>query len=111
MRVRVQYLAQLKRALGQTEESVDVAPGCTLGELVRQLAGGPDAGARSLLMDRAGGPSRSLLFFVDDASADATGMTSAPSATTHATTAAANAASALARPEGGGACPGAAAVG
>lgn len=69
MRVRVQYLAQLKRALGTAEEIVDVPDGCTLGELVQQLA---KTQGRSLLVDTAGGPSRSLLFFVDDALADAT---------------------------------------
>jgi molybdopterin converting factor small subunit len=72
MRVRVQYLAQLKRVLGTNEETVEVPGGCTLAQLVRQLAARPDAAARSRLLDPAGGPSRSLLFFVDDALADAT---------------------------------------
>ena len=64
MRVTVHYLAQLKRALGRGQESVDVEPGCTLVELLRQLATGPDPCSRTLLVDSGGGPSRGLLFFV-----------------------------------------------
>jgi molybdopterin converting factor small subunit len=72
MRVRVQYLAQLKRVLGTAEEWVDVPDGCTLGQLVQVLAARPDVAVRSRLLEPAGGPSRSLLFFVDDTLAEGT---------------------------------------
>jgi len=69
MRITVQYLAQIRRAVGCAEEILDVPDG-SLADLVRHLAvKHPDA-AR-LFLGPTGEPSRSLLFFVNDAPFDA----------------------------------------
>ena len=65
MRITVQYLAQVRRAVGCAEENVDFATG-TLSDLIHLLAQKHPAAAGMLLGD-AGQPSRSLLFFVNDA--------------------------------------------
>jgi molybdopterin converting factor small subunit len=68
MRVEVQYLAQIKRALGRPSETVELPPGATVGDLLRNLAA---QHATTLLVDEAGQPNRSLLLFLDDRPTDA----------------------------------------
>jgi molybdopterin converting factor small subunit len=70
MRVTVHYMAQIKRHAGCSSEVVEVAPSVSVHELLGVLAQrhGPDF--KTLLMDDAGGPRRSLLFFVGDEHAD-----------------------------------------
>jgi molybdopterin converting factor small subunit len=69
MRVTVNYLAQVRRAVGRAEEILDTVPDGTLADLIRHLAREHPAAA-NLLLDDAGHPSRSLLFFVNDAPFD-----------------------------------------
>jgi sulfur-carrier protein len=70
MRVTVHYLAQIKRAAGCGSETIDLAVAGTLRDSLRMLAEhhGPDF--RALLVDEAGAPRKSLLFFVGDEHAD-----------------------------------------
>lgn len=70
MRVTVNYLAQVRRAVGRAEEILDTVPDGTLADLVRLLASEHPAAA-NMLLDATGHPSRSLLFFVNDAPFDA----------------------------------------
>jgi sulfur-carrier protein len=68
MRIEVQYLAQIKRAIGTAGETVELPAGATVGDLLRSLT---DRHATTLLTDEAGQPNRSLLLFLDDRPADA----------------------------------------
>lgn len=70
MRITVQYLAQIRRATGCAEEVVEIPDG-TLGDLAQHLAAKHPNAAR-LLLSASGQPSRSLLFFVNDAPCEAT---------------------------------------
>ena len=69
MRTHVQYLAQIKRALGRPGESIELPTGATVGDLLRDLA---QRHKTTLLTDDVGSPNRSLLLFVDDRPAAAT---------------------------------------
>ncbi|MBN1785513.1 MAG: MoaD/ThiS family protein [Candidatus Methanofastidiosa archaeon] len=40
MKVKVRYFARIREILGTDSETVDMAPGCTLGELVKAIEGG-----------------------------------------------------------------------
>jgi molybdopterin converting factor small subunit len=64
MHVTVTYRAQLKRAVGRPSERVEVAPGCTLRDLLARLAEQSDADARALLAAAQGDIAPSLLAFV-----------------------------------------------
>jgi molybdopterin converting factor small subunit len=68
MHIEVQYLAQIKRALGGPGETVEMPTGATVGDLVRALA---VRHSTTLLTDEAGAPNRSLLLFLDDRPTDA----------------------------------------
>jgi molybdopterin converting factor small subunit len=68
MQVEVQYLAQIKRALGAPGETVDMPVGATVGDLLRSLAA---RHTTTLLTDETGAPNRSLLLFLDDRPTDA----------------------------------------
>jgi molybdopterin converting factor small subunit len=70
MRLTVQYLAQVRRVVGCAEEILDTPADVTLVDLVRLLAR-KHATAAPMLLDAEGQPSRSLLFFVNDAPFDA----------------------------------------
>ena len=70
MQVTVYYFAQLKRAAGVASETVTLAPGCTLGQLVVQLARSHGNAFRALALDAAGQPQRALLYAVGDGQAD-----------------------------------------
>lgn len=61
MRVTLRYLSQVRRLLGRSEETLDLPPGATLVDALRQVAGP--------LVTAEGRPSPSLLFFVDDVAA------------------------------------------
>jgi molybdopterin converting factor small subunit len=66
MRVTVHYLTQIKRAAKRGSETLDLAGPVALVDFLRLLPQhhGPDF--RALLLDAAGQPRRSLLFFVGD---------------------------------------------
>ena len=81
MRVTVNYLAQVRRAVGRAEEIFDTAPNGTLADLIRFLAV-EHPYAAPMLLDAAGQPSRSLLFFVNDAPFDANDPLPNPAAVT-----------------------------
>ena len=66
MCVTVHYLAQLKRAARCPTETIETPHGATLREFLRVLADGHDAAFRSLLLDEANEPRKSLLFFVGE---------------------------------------------
>jgi sulfur-carrier protein len=68
MRIEVQYLSQIKRALGGPGETVEMPAGATVGDLLRTLA---VRHSTTLLTDEAGGPNRSLLLFLGDRPTDA----------------------------------------
>jgi molybdopterin converting factor small subunit len=70
MRVTVHYLAQLKRAAGCGSEQIDSPDGASLREFLRTLPDQHDSSFRTLLLDDAGEPRRSLLFFVGDQHAE-----------------------------------------
>ena len=67
MRIEIQYLAQMKRAIGVSGEKVDLPAGATVGDLLRDLTARHGA---ALLADEAGQPNRSLLLFLDDRPTD-----------------------------------------
>ena len=81
MRVTVNYLAQVRRAVGRAEEILDTVPDGTLADLVRFLAQEHPAAA-TLLLDAVGQPSRSLLFFVNEAPFDANDLLPNPAVVT-----------------------------
>ena len=66
MRVTVHYLAQIKRAAGVGSETLDVPEGATLHEFLTALAKRHDESFHALLLDDAGRPRRTLLYFVGD---------------------------------------------
>ena len=66
MKVRVQYTAQLRTALGRPEEEVELSDGTNLAELLAHLAGKLD-GAATHLIGADGRVHRSLLVIVNDA--------------------------------------------
>ena len=70
MQVTVHYLAQLKRAAGVAGETVALAPGCNLTQLVVQLAANHADAFRTMVLDAGGHPQRALLYAVGDAQAD-----------------------------------------
>ena len=70
MRVTVQYMTQLKRAAGCAVEEVLAPAPARLRDLLRLLADRHDAAFRALLLDDAGEPRKSHLFFVGDEHAE-----------------------------------------
>jgi molybdopterin converting factor small subunit len=70
MRVTVQYLTQLKRALGKASEEVETQAGTSLAGLLRLLADRYDPAIQAMILDDVGDPRKSLLFFVGDEHAD-----------------------------------------
>jgi molybdopterin converting factor small subunit len=69
MRITVHYMAQIKRAAGCGSETVEIAAD-TLRDFLRALGQHHDATFRALLLDDAGEPRKSLLFFVGEDHAD-----------------------------------------
>jgi molybdopterin converting factor small subunit len=70
MHVTVNYLAQIKRAAECGSESVEAHEPMTLREFLRSLAPRHNGNFRAMLLDDAGEPHKSLLFFVGDEHAD-----------------------------------------
>ena len=70
MRVTIHYLTQIKRAAGCGSESVDAADAISLRDFLCALAKRHDATFSGLLLDDAGEPRKSLLFFVADEHAE-----------------------------------------
>ena len=66
MRVKVTYLAQIKRAAGVGSETLDVPTGATLAQILIALAARHDAAFRAMLLDEGGVPRRTLLYFVNE---------------------------------------------
>jgi molybdopterin converting factor small subunit len=66
MRVTVMYMAQIKRSAGCPAEDIDSPDGITLGEFLRSLADRHGPAFRTLLVNEANEPRKSLLFFVGD---------------------------------------------
>lgn len=70
MRVTIHYLAQLKRAAGCSCEQIDSPEPVTLSAFLQTLGARRDSAFRTLLLDDANEPRKSLLFFVGDEHAD-----------------------------------------
>jgi MoaD family protein len=70
MKLRVQYMAQLRAAVGRTEEEVELRDGNSLAELLNQLANTHSA-ARSHFVTETGHARPSLLIVVNDAAVPA----------------------------------------
>jgi molybdopterin converting factor small subunit len=66
MKVAVNYLAQVKQAVGCGAESVELAGGCSLQEFVGRLASRHGEPLRRLLLNAAGGLRDGILLFVGD---------------------------------------------
>jgi molybdopterin converting factor small subunit len=66
MRVTVHYMTQMKRSAGCSTEQVEAPDPSTLHEFLRLLAGHHTPAFRTLLLDEAGEPRKSLLFFVGE---------------------------------------------
>ena len=77
MKIRVQYSAQLRTALGRAEEEVELASGSTLAALFDDLATRLDDGAKGHLLAADGRIRASLLIVVNETvtSADAANAT------------------------------------
>lgn len=65
MRVKVHYMAQLRRAAGIAEESLEVKEGVTVAGLLEQIAATRES-ARPVLLGPDTKPHKSLLLFVND---------------------------------------------
>lgn len=70
MRITFEYLAQLKRAVGTSRETLDLPDGSTLGLALRHLAQLHGVAFSQLVLDEAQKPNPSLLFFVGEEQAD-----------------------------------------
>lgn len=70
MRVTVHYMTQMKRSAGCSTEEVETPDPSTLREFLRLLAGRHALAFYELLLDDAGEPRKSLLFFVGEEHAD-----------------------------------------
>ena len=70
MKMRVQYMAQLRAAVGRAEEEIELSNGNSLADLLHQLANTHSA-ARSHFVTEAGHARPSLLIVVNDAAVSA----------------------------------------
>ncbi len=66
MQIEVEYAAQLKRAAGRGSESIELADGSTLHDLVQQVAGRHGAELVRMLLDGSGSLQPSILMFIGD---------------------------------------------
>lgn len=66
MKVTVEYTAQIKRAAGTARESLDVADGATVADVLRAAADGHDDSFRRLVLTSENSPQPTLLIFVAD---------------------------------------------
>jgi molybdopterin converting factor small subunit len=70
MRVTVHYMTQIKRSAGCSWEEVEAPEAISLRDLVRLLADRHGSAFRTVLLDDAGEPRRSLLFFAGEEHAE-----------------------------------------
>jgi MoaD family protein len=70
MKLRVQYMAQLRGAVGRAEEVIELSEECSLAELLNQLAT-IHCEARTHLVTEAGHARPSLLVVVNDSAVSA----------------------------------------
>ncbi len=70
MNLRVQYMAQLRAAVGRTEEAVELPEGNSLADLLNQLAD-THSEARSHFVTETGQARPSLLMVVNDSAVSA----------------------------------------
>jgi len=70
MRVTVHYMTQIKRSAGRPCEEVEALKGICLRDFLGLLADRHGSAFRTLLLDDAGEPRRSLLFFVGEEHAE-----------------------------------------
>src|SRR5688572_5901902 len=66
MRVTVHYLAQMKRAAGCATEAVEITDGASVQNLLALLSDKHGSALRTLLLDDAKRPLKSLLLFIGD---------------------------------------------
>ena len=66
MRVTVHYMAQIKRSAGCSSESVDLPNPTSVQDFLSVLTMRHGAEFKALILDDAGRPRKSLLFFVGD---------------------------------------------
>ena len=64
MKITVEYMAQLRDAMGCSQQSVELADGTALAGLIASVASGGGRG-RELLLDAQALPRASVLAFVD----------------------------------------------
>lgn len=69
MKLRVQYTAQLRTAIGRPEEEIELPDGSSLAVLLDHLAARLDEGAAAHLRTASGQFARNLLVVVNDAPA------------------------------------------
>ena len=70
MKLRVQYMAQLRAAVGRTEEVIEIAEGHCLADLLNQLATTHGA-AKAHFVTETGQARPSLLIVINDAAVSA----------------------------------------
>jgi molybdopterin converting factor small subunit len=66
MKITIHYMAQLKHAAGRASEQVELDAPCKVLELVRRVADRHGDSLRRLLLDTAGAPQPTNLFFLGD---------------------------------------------
>lgn len=66
MKLRVQYSAQLRAAVGRPHDELDLPDGSSLAELLDRLIGSLDETARTHLVAPGGGIRRSLLVVINE---------------------------------------------
>ncbi len=66
MQVTVEYTAQIKRAAGLARETLNIADGSTLSQLITQIAADRDEALQRMLVTGDGLPQSTLLVFVRD---------------------------------------------
>jgi molybdopterin converting factor small subunit len=66
MQVTIEFAAQLKRAAGTATETVDVEPGCSVQQLIADVAGRHGDPLSGLLLNNGGVLHPSILLFVSD---------------------------------------------
>ena len=66
MQITVEYSAQLKRAAGTGAETIELADGATLNDLVAAVVAKHDDALQAILVGEGGGVHPSILVFVND---------------------------------------------
>jgi MoaD family protein len=70
MKIKVQYMSQLRTVVGSTEEELELAERCSLAELLTRLAT-THCAAKSHFVTETGQPRPSLLIVVNDSAVSA----------------------------------------